>query len=105
MAHGEMQRAVKKRALVVGGRHTSVSLEDAFLKGVREIATERGLTVAGMVELIDAGREQNNLSSAVRLFVLGFYRERVAELRQRSVATGAEAARHARQDVGPPASR
>jgi predicted DNA-binding ribbon-helix-helix protein len=107
MAYGEMGRAVKKRALVVGGRNTSVSLEDAFWKGVRDIANERGLTMAGMVELINARREQNNLSSAVRLFVLGFYRERVAEQRQRGERSpsGAEATGRGRQDVGPPASR
>jgi predicted DNA-binding ribbon-helix-helix protein len=43
--------------------------------GLKEIAGERGMTVAELVSTIDADRPTVNLSSAIRLFVLGVYRD------------------------------
>jgi predicted DNA-binding ribbon-helix-helix protein len=65
---------VVKRSIIVAGHKTSVSLEDAFWKAVKEIATVHGTTVSNLVSSIDTKREQGNLSSAIRLFVLDFYR-------------------------------
>ena len=64
---------VVKRSLVLNGHKTSVSLEDAFWRGLRDIAQRRRLTIRQMIELIDAGRTQSNLSSAIRLYVLAEY--------------------------------
>jgi predicted DNA-binding ribbon-helix-helix protein len=69
----------KRRALHLNGRHTSISIEPEFWMALREIANERAITAAGMVRWIDANRTESNLSSAVRVFVLGFYQARVAE--------------------------
>ena len=66
-----------KRSVAVARHKTSVSLEDAFWRGLREIALQRGLPVSALIEMIDADRKGGNLSSAIRLFVLGIYRERV----------------------------
>ena len=66
--------AVVKRSIVIGGHKTSVSLEDAFWTSVKEIAQQRSCTIAELVRDIDAKREQGNLSSAIRQFVLNFYR-------------------------------
>ena len=66
---------VLKRSIVIAGHKTSVSLEDQFLDSLNEIARERGMTVAELVAAIDRDREHANLSSAIRLFVLGFYRD------------------------------
>jgi len=54
-----------------------VSLEDAFWNSLKEIAAERGMTLTELVAAIDAGREHGNLSSAIRLFVLGIYRDQL----------------------------
>jgi predicted DNA-binding ribbon-helix-helix protein len=51
-----------------------VSLEDAFWKGLKEIASGRSATLSDLVASIDADRQHGNLSSALRLFVLDFYR-------------------------------
>jgi predicted DNA-binding ribbon-helix-helix protein len=67
---------VWKRSIVIAGRKTSVSLEDEFWKSLKEIAKERGMTLEELVSAIDADRNHANLSSAIRLFVLGFYRAR-----------------------------
>jgi predicted DNA-binding ribbon-helix-helix protein len=72
-----MRSPVVKRSIVIAGHKTSVSLEDAFWKGIKEIAMDRDLTLSEMVSAIDSGRAQSNLSSALRLFVLDHYRAQI----------------------------
>jgi predicted DNA-binding ribbon-helix-helix protein len=69
-----MQSPVAKRSIVIAGHKTSVSLEEAFWKGLKEIASRRSLTLSELVATIDAERAHGNLSSAIRLFVLAHYR-------------------------------
>jgi predicted DNA-binding ribbon-helix-helix protein len=69
-----MKSPVIKRSIVIAGHKTSVSLEDAFWVGLKEIAAERGLTLSELVATIDTRRQHGNLSSAIRLFVLDHYR-------------------------------
>jgi predicted DNA-binding ribbon-helix-helix protein len=71
---GGMKSLVTKRSIVIGGHKTSVSLEEAFWKGVKEIASKRDLTLSELISSIDTGRRHGNLSSAIRLFVLDYYR-------------------------------
>ena len=68
--------AVVKRSVVVGGHKTSVSLEDAFWTSLKDIATRRGTTLSNQIDTIDRSRKTNNLSSAIRLFVLDHFRTR-----------------------------
>ena len=70
-----MRSQVAKRSIVIAGHKTSVSLEDEFWNSLKEIAGQRGMTLAELVAAIDRDREHANLSSAIRLFVLGFYRD------------------------------
>jgi predicted DNA-binding ribbon-helix-helix protein len=70
---------VSKRSIVIAGHKTSVSLEDAFWDSLKEIASERSMTLRELVGAIDANRNHINLSSAIRLFVLGFYRDQQGE--------------------------
>jgi len=69
-----MKSPVVKRSIVIAGHKTSVSLEDAFWAGLKEIATGRDLTLSDLVASIDTDRRHGNLSSAIRLFVLDHYR-------------------------------
>jgi len=69
-----MKSPVVKRSIVIAGHKTSVSLEDAFWKGLKEIADSRGMTLSDIVASIDSQRRHGNLSSAIRLFVLDHYR-------------------------------
>ena len=68
---------VVKRSVVLDGHKSSVSLEDAFWMGLKEIACTRLVTLSSLVTSIDAQRQQGNLSSALRLYVLEFYRSQV----------------------------
>ena len=70
-----MKSPVVKRSIVIAGHKTSVSLEDAFWKGLKEIAGGRDVTLSDLVASIDTGRGGGgNLSSAIRLYVLDHYR-------------------------------
>lgn len=69
-----MKSSVVKRSIVIAGHKTSVSLEDAFWRGLKEIAGGRDMTLSGLVAAIDGERRHGNLSSAIRIYVLDHYR-------------------------------
>jgi predicted DNA-binding ribbon-helix-helix protein len=68
-----MKSSVVKRSIVLAGHKTSVSLEEAFWNGLKDIAMGRRQTLSDLIGIIDAERQHGNLSSAVRLFVLNHY--------------------------------
>ena len=70
-----MSAGLRKRSVTIAGHRTSVSLEPAFWSELKEIAAERGLSLAALIEEIDRGRG-GNLSSAARLFVLAALKRR-----------------------------
>jgi predicted DNA-binding ribbon-helix-helix protein len=75
-----MKSQVAKRSIVVAGHKTSVSLEDPFWNALREIAGQRNVTLSELVGAIDSKRQQGNLcnlSSAIRLYVLNYYRDQI----------------------------
>ncbi|HVI61471.1 MAG TPA: ribbon-helix-helix domain-containing protein [Bradyrhizobium sp.] len=76
-----MKSLVVKRSTVVAGHKTSVTLEDAFWNGLKEIASGRNITLSDLVTAVDSERRQGNLSSAIRLFVLDFYRNQLADVK------------------------
>ena len=73
-----MKSPIVKRSVVLAGHKTSVSLEDAFWRGLKDIATTRRMTLSDLIGGIDIDREHGNLSSALRLFVLNHYQARAA---------------------------
>jgi predicted DNA-binding ribbon-helix-helix protein len=80
-----MKSLVMKRSIVVASHKTSVSLEDAFWKGLKDIAAERNITLSELVASIDSDRTNGsgNLSSAIRIFVLDHYRNQPNEMGER----------------------
>jgi predicted DNA-binding ribbon-helix-helix protein len=68
---------VVKRSVILAGHKTSVSLEDAFWNALKEIARRRLITLRDLIGTIDSQRQQRNLSSALRVFVLEFYRSQI----------------------------
>jgi predicted DNA-binding ribbon-helix-helix protein len=67
-----------RRTVWIGDHLTSVSLEQQFLEALRDIATERGTTLQGLVTSIDRDRREGNLSSALRVFVLEHYHNQIS---------------------------
>jgi predicted DNA-binding ribbon-helix-helix protein len=72
-----MKSPIRKHSIIIAGQKTSVSLEDAFWNDLRRIAGGRDVTLSDLVTIIDADRQHSNLSSAIRLFVLSFYRDQI----------------------------
>ena len=79
------ESSVVKRSIVINGHKTSVSLEDAFWTELKTIARAQHVTLSELVTKINGRREQNNLSSAIRLFVLHHFSN---EDKRMDVATG-----------------
>jgi len=73
-----MKSTVTKRSIVISGHKTSISLEDPFWSGLKEIARSNRASVSSVVAEIESGRQYGNLSSAIRLFVLEHSRRRAA---------------------------
>jgi len=71
-----MESTVVTHSIIIDGHKTSISLEDAFWSGLKEIAQAQGATVSQTVKEIDNMRKGANLSSAIRLFVLDQVRNR-----------------------------
>ena len=71
-----MKSPVVKRSIVIAGHKTSISLEDAFWKALKDIAILRRATLSDLVASIDTERQHGNLSSAIRLFVLDHYQSK-----------------------------
>jgi predicted DNA-binding ribbon-helix-helix protein len=74
-----MKSPIVKHSVVLAGHKTSVSLEDEFWNALKEVAGGRNITLTDLVDAIDAQRQHNNLSSALRLFVLEYYCSKAAE--------------------------
>jgi len=64
-----------KRSVTLAGHRTSISLEAEFWTALADIAAEKGRPLARIIDEVDKreGRDQN-LSSALRVFVLAHYR-------------------------------
>jgi predicted DNA-binding ribbon-helix-helix protein len=73
-----MKSTIVKRSIVIDRHKTSITLEDEFWNGLREIAHQRNETVTQLVARIDGERKTANFSSAIRLFVLRYYQDQYA---------------------------
>ncbi len=71
-----------KRSVTLAGHRTSISLEADFWDALQDIAAGRQVSVSALITEIDSQRSladsnSNGLSSAIRLFVLRYYRRQV----------------------------
>ena len=70
--------ALTKRSVLIAGHATSVSLEDEFWQALKAIAERRGTPLGRLIERIDGDRATDNLSSALRLYVLRTLQDEIA---------------------------
>ncbi|MDR1694638.1 MAG: ribbon-helix-helix domain-containing protein [Lactobacillaceae bacterium] len=62
-----------KKSVVIANRHeTSISLEEDFFEELKIIAKDKKLSINQLVTLIDGEREEDNLSSAIRVYILRY---------------------------------
>lgn len=65
---------MKKRSLTIDGHRTSISLEDEFWDGLKNIAEIRRCALVDIIREIDEKRN-SGLSRAIRIFVLNYYKD------------------------------
>jgi len=68
---------MRQRSIRTSGRNTSITIEDDFWKALKEIAATKGVPVGDLISMIRWERQSGNLSSAIRVFVLTYYRGQV----------------------------
>lgn len=62
-----------KKSVTIAGRHrTSISLENEFWDELKNIADKLNLSINSLVTKIDAERNEENLSGAIRVFILKY---------------------------------
>jgi predicted DNA-binding ribbon-helix-helix protein len=62
---------LEKRSVSLSGHRTSIALEPEFWAALRDLAQTGGVTLAGLVGQVDAGRSPAQpLASALRVYVL-----------------------------------
>lgn len=70
---------MRKHSVTISGHRTSISLEEEFWSGLKAIASSRQKSLADIIRQIDRERGAANLSSAIRLAVLAYYKEQIPE--------------------------
>jgi predicted DNA-binding ribbon-helix-helix protein len=69
---------IVKRSVSIAGHRTSISLEEPFWEALREIAERDKISIQALIGRVDAERSEQNLSSAIRVFVLTDLRRRLS---------------------------
>lgn len=67
---------MEKRSITLSGHRTSIALEREFWEALELIAAERSLSLAALIAEIDAGAGGGNLTSAIRVAALRWFRDR-----------------------------
>lgn len=68
-----------KRSVTINGHRTSITLEPEFWAALKTIANEDNQSIGSLIARIDR-QQHENLSSAVRVFVLTYYQTRASHL-------------------------
>ncbi len=82
--------AIVKRSIELHGHKTSVSLEDQFWDGLRDIAERTRTPLPMLLQTIDGQRGHANLSSAIRVYVLEHHRALAAQADPHYVSSAAQ---------------
>ena len=89
MSEGAGVSELVSRNVSVNGRRTSLRLEPEFWESLDEIARREGVDVNAVVARVDAQRAHGGgLTSAVRTFVLCYFRSAALERGHRLVGHG-----------------
>jgi predicted DNA-binding ribbon-helix-helix protein len=89
-----MQSVVVKHSIVIAGHKTSISLEDEFWNGLKQVGKAQKTTLSELVAGIKSQPGRGNLSSAIRIFVLDHFRAQLSELLATGVDAGTAVPKH-----------
>jgi predicted DNA-binding ribbon-helix-helix protein len=62
--------SLKKRSVNLAGHATSLALEPEFWAALERVAKQDAVSIAALIQRIDAGRGERPLASACRVFAL-----------------------------------
>jgi predicted DNA-binding ribbon-helix-helix protein len=86
-----MKSAIVKHSVVLEGHKTSVSLENEFWEGLREIAEVQKTNLSSLVRQVDRDRGTGgNLSSAIRVYVFKHFHDGRPESAEPTIAKSRE---------------
>ena len=69
---------MRKISVIIANRHsTSICLEEAFYHELKKIAADKKISINTLVTEIDTMRSQENLSSAIRVYVLKYLQSKI----------------------------
>ena len=66
------------RAVYVGARRTTLRLESAIWDALADVSNQRGQSIHDLVTEIAGNDPGPNLSSAARVYIVEFYRAKIA---------------------------
>ena len=70
---------MQKKSVLIAGRHaTSISLEKEFFEALHNIAAEQEMSLNQLITIIDSKRSSTNLCSALRVYILKYYQQKLA---------------------------
>lgn len=72
---------MKKHSVVISGHQTSLSLEPEFWLELKKIAEEKEISLNQLVKEID-NKRHTNLSSAIRVYILGTLKQKIVNNKQ-----------------------
>lgn len=65
----------QKHSFNISGHQTSITLEAEFWQALKTIAAQKQQSLAQIIMQIDNKRTDENLSSAVRVYILKYYQQ------------------------------
>jgi predicted DNA-binding ribbon-helix-helix protein len=75
------RRIYKPRNVLLGAHKTTVRLEPVLWEALGDMARHRGITRQDLMREIDNDREHGvGLTSAIRVYIVKFYRDRIGDL-------------------------
>jgi len=90
------RRRPQVRNIKLAGRRTSLRLEPEFWDALDEIVAREGSTLSALCERIKGRRAASNLTAAVRLYVLRYFRSATTETGHRNAGHGRPSTRNSR---------
>lgn len=79
-ARPALKSPLVRKSLTIGSHSTTVGLEGPFWEGLEAVGKDLGVPVAQLIEVVAEALADRpapgNLASALRVFVLGYYRQR-----------------------------
>jgi len=63
-----------KKSVVIYKHKTSIALETEFWEALKQIAIKDEISLSQLIEKVDKIRITNNLSSALRTYILHYYK-------------------------------